>query len=304
MNKKGVLLLNMGGPDSIDAVKPFLFNLFKDSNMANFGVLQKPLAWLIANLRSKKLRKAYELIGGKSPLKEITIKQAYELKKALGDGYSVKVGMNYWHPFIEEALEEFEKEKINHIIAIPLYPHYCQATSGSVIKRFKRLAERRFSFKIISSWYENPFYIKAWIENIKNSIEKYGEGLVLFSAHGIPLSLYKKGDPYLKETEQTVRIIVKEMNLAEWQLSFQSKVGPVKWVKPSTEEKIKELAEKGIKRIYIVPISFVSDHIETLYEIDIVYKQMANSLGVQLIRVSSLNTSFNFIEALRFLVLS
>ncbi len=304
MAKKGVLLLNMGGPDSLDAVKPFLFNLFQDPYIANFGILQKPLAWLISNLRNEKVKKAYRLIGGKSPLKEITLKQASELEKALGSDYRVKIGMNYWHPFIEDSLKEFENERIKFIIALSLYPQYCHATTASAIEKFKKFSKDRFDFRIINSWYDNPFYIEAWGENIKDTINKYGDGLILFSAHGIPVSLYEKGDPYIKEIEETVKIIVKEMNLSEWELSYQSRTGPVKWVGPSTEEKIKELAKRGIRKIFIVPISFVSDHIETLYEIDIIYKKMAADVGIELIRVPSLNTNTKFIEALKSLVLN
>ncbi len=304
MAKKGILLLNMGGPDSLDAVKPFLFNLFQDPYIANFGILQKPLAWLISNLRDEKVKRAYRLIGGKSPLKDITLKQASELEKALGSDYRVKVGMNYWHPFIEESLKEFENEGINYIVGLSLYPQYCHATSASAIEKFKKSAKERFNYKIIGSWYDNPLYIAAWTENIKSTIEKYGKGMILFSAHGIPVSLYEKGDPYIKETEETVKIIAKEINLSEWELSYQSRTGPVKWVRPSTEEKIKEFAKRGIKKIFIVPISFVSDHIETLYEIDIIYKKMAADVGIELIRVPSLNTNPKFIEALKSLVLS
>lgn len=304
MPKKGVLLLNMGGPDSLDAVKPFLFNLFQDPYIANFGLLQKPLAWLIASLRKEKVKQAYSLIGGKSPLKEITLKQASELEKLLGSDYTVKVGMNYWHPFIEESLKEFENEGIKFIIALSLYPQYCRATTASALEKFKKFSKSRFDFRIISSWYNNTFYIEAWSKNIRDTIKKYGEGLILFSAHGIPVSLYEKGDPYIKEIEETVRIITKEMHLSEWGLSYQSRTGPVKWVGPSTEEKIKEFAKRGIRKIFIVPISFVSDHIETLYEIDIIYKKMAAEVGIELIRVPSLNTHPKFIEALKSLVLN
>lgn len=302
--KKGVFLLNMGGPDSLDAVKPFLFNLFRDPYIANFGILQKPIAWLISNLRDEKVKKAYSLIGGKSPLKDITLKQASELEKALGSDYVVKVGMNYWYPFINESLKEFENEGIKFIIALSLYPQFCHATTASAIEKFKKLSTGRFDYEIVDSWYENPLYIKAWSENIEDTINRYGDGLILFSAHGIPVSLYEKGDPYVKEIEETANLIAKEMNLSKWELSYQSRTGPVKWIGPSTEEKINELAKKGIRKIYIVPISFVSDHIETLYEIDIIYNKMAADNGIELIRVPSLNTNPKFIEALKSLVLT
>lgn len=303
MAKKGVLLLNMGGPDSIEAIKPFLFNLFSDPYIVNLDILQKPLAWFISNLRAKKVKKAYKLIGGKSPIKEITISQALELESILGQDFKVKVGMNYWHPFIDEALHEFERERIKNLIALSLYPQYCHSTSASAIEKFKQFASDRFEYKIISSWYDNPFYIDAWVESITKTLNMYGNGYVLFSAHGIPLSLYKLGDPYISQTEKTVNLIVEKLKLNDWIICYQSRTGPVKWVGPSTEQTIKKLAGEGIKRIFIVPVSFVSDNIETLYEIDFVYSSTAQKLGVQLIRVPSLNTEPKFIEALRHLVL-
>lgn len=303
MAKKGVLLLNMGGPDSLKAVKPFLFNLFIDPYIVNLDIFQKPFAWLISTLRANKVKKAYKLIGGKSPLKEITIKQASELERALGQDFRVKVGMNYWHPFIDEALQEFEREGIKNLIALSLYPQFCFSTSASVIEKFTRAASGRFEYKIISSWYDNPFYIEAWVENITKTLNIYGNGYVLFSAHGIPLSLYNLGDPYIGQTEKTVSLIVEKIKLNDWMICYQSRTGPVKWVGPSTEQTIKKLAEEGVKKIIIVPVSFVSDNIETLYEIDVVYSSKAQKLGVQLIRVPSLNTEPKFIEALKHLVL-
>ncbi len=304
MDKIGVLLLNMGGPDSLNAVKPFLYNLFSDPYIANFGFIQKPLAWLISVLRAKKVKKAYEKIKGKSPLKEITLAQAMALEKALGNNFKVLVGMRYWHPFIEESLNEFKKSDIKKIVAISLYPQFCTATTSSAVEKFKKCANRYFEFKIISSWCDYYLFIEAWIEQIKQSFEKYGSDcFVLFSAHGIPLSLYKKGDPYISEVERSVKAITNKMKLQQFKIGYQSRTGPVKWVKPSTEEVIEELAKNGNKKVLVVPISFVSDHIETLYEIDIVYKKKANDFGIQLYRVDSLNTSPKFIEALKNLVL-
>lgn len=303
MDKIGLLLLNMGGPDSLTAVRPFLYNIFKDSYIANFGFMQKPMAWLISSLRTEKVKRAYEQIGGKSPLNEITLNQARFLEKALGDSFSVKVGMNYWHPFIEEALEKFEKKGIKKLVILPLYPHYCKATTGSAIAAFKKKAGKIFDYKIIESWCEHPLFIEAWCEKIKETFNNYEEGFVLFSAHGIPLSLHKNGDPYVSEVEKTVKAIVKNLSLTEWSLSYQSRTGPVKWIEPSTEKTLEELSRKKLEKVFIVPISFVSDHIETLYEIDIVYKKIANKMGLNLIRVPSLNTSTKFIEALKSIVL-
>lgn len=304
MVKKGVVLLNMGGPDSLDAIRPFLFNLFSDPYIADFGLMQKPIAWLISSLRSGKVKKAYEKIGGKSPLKEITIAQAEALEKALKEKFKVLPGMRYWHPFVEEALEIFEKEKIENIIAFSLYPQFCTATTKSVIEKFKEVAKGKFNFKIVDSWFDHPLFIDAWIENIEKSLSIAGDNaFVLFSAHGIPLSLHKSGDPYVEQVEGTVKAIVDKMKLEKWAICYQSRTGPVKWVEPSTEKMIESLAKKKVKKALIVPVSFVSDHIETLYEIDIVYKNQAKALGLELYRVNSLNTSPRFIEALKTIVL-
>lgn len=303
MDKIGVLLLNMGGPDNLKAVRPFLYNLFKDPYIANFGIIQKPMAWLISTLRSGKIEKAYKKIGGKSPLKEITLKQAELFERELGKEFSVKVGMNYWYPFISQSLKEFEKEGVKIIIALSLYPQYCRATSGSAIEAFKRYAEGKFEYSIIDSWCEHPLFIDAWCENIKEAFNAHGEGFVLFSAHGIPKSLHESGDPYVAEVEKTVHAIVKNLSLSHWRISYQSRTGPVKWVEPSTEKVLHDLSREGFDKIFVVPVSFVSDHIETLFEIDIVYKKMASNLGLNLLRVQSLNASQKFIDALKAIVL-
>lgn len=303
MAKIGVVLLNMGGPDSIDAVKPFLFNIFSDPYIANFGIFQRPLAYLISRLRSSKVKRAYELIGGRSPLRELSELQAKLLEQSLGEEFSVKVAMNYWHPTVEESLRELERNGIRNIIALSLYPQYCRATSGSVIEKFKRCANNRFEYKVVDSWCDHPLFIESWCERIGESFFRHGPGFVLFSAHGIPVSLHKKGDPYISEVMRTVKCIVDRLQLKEWALSYQSRAGPVKWIGPSTEESLRDLAKKGIKKVHIVPVSFVSDHIETLYEIDIIYSELAKSLGLDLKRVPSLNDSRKFIEALRAIVL-
>jgi len=304
VSKVGVLLLNMGGPDSLEVVKPFLYNLFSDPYIANFGIMQKPLAWLISSLRADKVKKAYERIGGKSPLKEITIKQAVCLENALGSRFKVLAGMRYWHPFIEDSLDAFKRYEVKKIVVLSLYPQFCTATTLSAVEEFKRLANGIFEFKIIDSWCDYPFFIDVWVQQIDRSFEKYGsDAFVLFSAHGIPYSLYKKGDPYILEVERTVRSIVSKMRLKQWKICYQSRTGPVQWVKPSTGETIETLAKNGIKKTLVVPVSFVSDHIETLYEIDIFYKEKAKILGLDLYRVPSLNTLPEFIEALKNLVL-
>ena len=321
----GVILLNLGGPDSIQAVKPFLFNLFSDRQIIQLGApfLQKPLAWLIATIRSKKTKRYYSLIGGKSPILDITRAQAAALEEALNSShvsrpstlfFKVYVGMRYWHPFIEDVVPMIYKDGIRKLIALSLYPHYSVTTSGSSLSKFSEVvAGFQMETFCISSWHNHPLYIEALVDVIKKGIESFtpsltlpprggwmgGEGVhVLFSAHSLPKKIIDEGDPYVNQIMETIREITKRIPI-KWHLSYQSKSGPVKWLEPSTDEKIRELAAVGIKNILVMPISFVSDHIETLYEVDILYKNLAEKLGITLKRVNSLNTHIHFIEALK-----
>lgn len=333
---KGVLLVNLGGPDSIDAVKPFLFNLFSDRDIIRLGpaFLQKPLAYLISTIRHKKTESFYKLIGGGSPIREITEAQARALEEVLnssvslssdrpdsppsGEGgmgeFKVYFGMRYWHPLIEEVVPKIHDEGIRRLVVLGLYPQYSIATTGSSVSKLKKVAGR-YPVEIfdIPSWYDNPLYIDAIVEHIKRGLESFDSSFltphssldnvhVLFSAHSLPVKFIDEGDPYLEQIRGTIREITKKIDIT-WDLSFQSRSGPVRWLEPSTDDMIKELAGKGIKNLLIVPISFVSDHIETLYEIDIVYKERAGRLGMRLERVESLNTSPLFISALKDIVL-
>ncbi len=319
----GVILLNLGGPDSIDAVRPFLYNLFSDRDIIRLGpsFLQKPIAALIIGMRLRKTLAAYNLIGGKSPLLDITSAQAKALEEQLnffdagtrghGDAESprkakfrVYVGMRYWHPFTEDSLEQMHKEGINRIVALSLYPHYSVATTGSSVKHLKDAAAKYFfEYSCISSWFNHPLYIDALAANIEEGLKGFDtKPAVLFSAHSLPQKLVTAGDPYVNEIRGTIDALTKRLDI-EWHLSYQSKTGPVKWLEPTTEQMLHELAGKGIKNLLVVPISFVSDHIETLYEIDILYKGMAKQLGITLRRTEALNTSPKFIEALADLVL-
>lgn len=309
----GVILLNLGGPDSLNAVKPFLQNLFSDRDIIRLGpsFLQKPIASLIIKMKLKNTLTAYSLIGGKSPLLDITSAQAKALEDLLNSRskiqdskFRIYIGMRYWHPFTEESLQQMYKEGIKKIMALSLYPHYSIATTGSSVKDFKAAASRYpFEYFCVTSWCDNAIYIDALVEKIQlglNSFEK--KPVVLFSAHSLPQKFVDAGDPYVREIKTTIDEIIKKIDI-EWHLSYQSKTGPVKWLEPTTEHMLRELAGRGIKDLLVVPISFVSDHIETLYEIDMIYKDMAKNLGINLQRVESLNTSPKFIEALTDIVI-
>ena len=316
-------MLNLGGPDSLEAVKPFLCNLFSDRDIIRLGppFLQGPIASLIIRMRLKKTIDAYRLIGGKSPLAEITSAQAEALESLLNTGKGntppnppltkggrggvrVYIGMRYWHPFIEDAVKMMLDEGIDKVVALTLYPHYSIATTGSSVKKFEEIAARfPLRYSCITSWFDHPGYIDAFVEKIAQGMEGYKEKpAVLFSAHSLPRKIVGSGDPYVREIQGTIDEVTKKLDI-RWHLSYQSKTGPVKWLEPTTEQMLHELAGKGIKDLLVVPISFVSDHIETLYEIDILYKDMARGLGINLKRTESLNTSPKFIEALADIVM-
>jgi ferrochelatase len=309
--KTAVLLLQMGGPDSLAAIEPFLYNLLSDRDIIRIGpaFLQPVIAHFIARRRSKKVMEYYKKIGGKSPIRELTEQQASELQKALGDGYRCFVAMRYSHPDTAEALAAIAREGITNVIALSLYPHYSRATVGSSINELERELKKSaapFKLSYIRQFYDHPLYIAALAEKIERGLAGFPElsGVqLLFSAHGLPQSFIDSGDPYLEHIQATVRLVMKKFDGISHQLAFQSRAGPVKWLEPSTEAKIAELAAAGCKQLLMVPISFVSDHIETLYEIDIQYGEEAVALGItDFRRIEALNSSPAFISCLAELV--
>lgn len=311
MNKTAVLLLQMGGPDSLDAIEPFLYNLFSDRDIIRIGpaFLQPVIARFISRRRSKKVAGYYRQIGGRSPIRELTEQQAARLEDALGSGYRCFVAMRYWKPFTDEALAAIRAEDINKIIVLPLYPHYSRATSGSSLNELQRCLElsgNNFSLKYIQHFFDHPLYIQALVDRINTALGSFTErsGVqLLFSAHGLPQSFIDSGDPYLEHIQATVRQVMRSFGDITHHLAFQSRAGPVKWLEPSTEDTITKLAASGCKQLLVVPLSFVSDHIETLYEIDIQYRQEAQALGIHdFRRIESLNASPLFIECLAELV--
>ena len=310
MKKIGVILMNMGGPDSLDAIQPFLYNLFSDHDIIQIPrLIQKPVAYLISKIRAKKTREYYEYMGGKSPQKEQTLAQANALQEALGDKYKVVVAMRYWHPFTDEALKELFKDEIEKIILLPLYPQYSKTTTGSSFNEFFR-QYKKFGKNIpvikINDFHDHPTYIKAMVENIKENLpQNYQDYFFLFSAHSLPEKVILEGDPYKDQTEKTVKLIMEHFPDMKYKLAYQSKIGPVKWLEPMTENVIKELAQKGIKNLVVIPVSFVSEHSETLYELDYQYGNLAKELGIKnYIRIPTLKTHPLFIQALREIVLS
>ena len=314
----GVLLFNLGGPETLADVRPFLFNLFSDPDIIRlpFRALQKPLAWLISTQRYNLSQSYYEQIGGGSPLRRITDEQARALEQALASrniSARAYVGMRYWHPFLEHALEQIRGDEITHLVVLPLYPQFSFSTTGSSLNRMKELTSANGDvaprITIVEKWHDDPKYIAAMSNIISEELAGFPDQVpsgthIVFSAHSVPVRYIDEGDPYLDQTQQTVRAIMERLgNHRPHSLSFQSKVGPVKWLRPSTDEMIRSLAGKGESQLLLVPVSFVSEHIETLYELDILYRKVADEVGIaHYRRVPALNCRADFIDALADLV--
>lgn len=322
MARVGVLLLNLGGPERIEDVGPFLYNLFADPEIIRLPtpLLQKPLAWLISTLRSSKSKEAYRAIGGGSPLRRITEQQARELQSELrqrGVQATTYVAMRYWHPFTESAVGDIKADGVDEVVVLPLYPHFSISTSGSSFRELQRLRQADPSFsrlpiRCIRSWYGHPGYVLAMAELIAagvRSCEDPGSAHVFFSAHGVPKSYVEEaGDPYQQEIEACSRLVMSKLEDLlghdnPYTLAYQSRVGPVEWLKPYTDEALVRLGEEGVKELVVVPISFVSEHIETLEEIDIEYREIATEAGISnFVRVPALDTYPTFIKGLADLV--
>jgi len=307
----GVVLLNLGGPEQLEDVEPFLFNLFSDRMIIRLGpsFMQKTIARFIAKRRAPKSAQAYARIGGGSPLGRITADQAQALEKELsGHGsFRVSMAMRYWHPRAQETLAALQNEGVEHIIALPLYPHYSIATTGSSVADLME-AGRSFSppfrMETIESWPVQPHYIKALATTINKGTELFGteKAQVVYSAHSLPVKFIQEGDPYVEHLKKTITAVEAITGLTG-RLCYQSRSGPVEWLSPSPPETLDELAKEGCRNVLMVPISFVSDHVETLYEIDMLYRDLAKDLGIRLERSPSLNLEPEFITGLKELVL-
>jgi ferrochelatase len=316
-DKLAILLLNMGGPDSLDAVRPFLKNLFSDPAIIGLpGFLRIPLASILSTRRARKVTPRYRLIGGKSPLAQITWNQAEALGEALIEGgqqvSSILPAFSYWHPFISESVLRSEEEGSRNLVVLSLYPQYCRATTGACLTELSR-ALTTTSFEtgatIIDRWPVHPGYLDSLAGTVVEALEKVpsverDDAVILFSAHGVPKALIESGDPYYEQTLLTVNGVIERLGQRQHQLAFQSRLGPVKWLTPSLPDALRELADRGAPPVVVVPVSFVSDHIETLYELDIQHMEMAQSLGFRTyVRAPALNTRPDFIQALADLVI-
>lgn len=311
----GLVLLNMGGPDSLDAVEPFLYHLFSDRELIQLplgGMLQKPFARMISHFRAKKVRENYRAIGGASPLLEWTQRQAAGIAAELGANWRPYVAMRYWAPRAEAALRQMALDGVEQAVVLSMYPHYTGATTGSSVNDFRRTAARVYPnlhYRVIESWYDWPGYLAALAGRVRTGLESFHELVrdevqIVFSAHALPQKFIDRGDPYLDQVLATVKGVMAEFGERSWHLGFQSRSGPVEWMSPDTLKVMDQLGAEG-HSVLVVPISFVSDHIETLFEIDVEYRDHAQDCGIRnFARAPSLNVDPLFLQALAELVRS
>lgn len=311
MKKIAVVLFNLGGPGNLSEVFPFLFRLFYDRAILDFpNPFRFCLALLIALLRSKKAKNIYKLMGGKSPILENTVLQAKALEEALCINYDAKVFicMSYSQPMTDKTLKQVKEFNPEKVVLLPLYPHYSKTTTGSSLLKWKKLSEGSFcnSTLEICCYFQDEGFIKAHQKLISEAVNKRGIDLkksrILFSAHSLPQKVIDGGDPYQKQTEITASKIMQYFEGVDHKVCYQSKVGPTKWLEPSTESSLKEAAKDKLG-VLVVPISFVSEHSETLVELDIDYANLAKQLSLPFyVRVPTLNCEPNFINSLKALV--
>ena len=312
--RKAVILFNLGGPDKLENVEPFLFNLFNDPAILNLPTfLRYPLAKLISNRRAPIAKKIYQELGGSSPILKLTEDQSMALEIKLNDDddlseYKCFVVMRCWHPRAENVIKDVKNYNPDEVILMPLYPQFSAATSGSSIKEWKNICKKN-NFKTKTSticcYPTDTNFILAHKNGIIKKINNLKNYKLIFSAHGLPQKNIEKGDPYQWQVEQSVNKIVDSLEIEnlDWILSYQSRVGPLKWIGPSTEDIIIENSRLG-KHIVLVPIAFVSEHSETLVELDVEYKEIANKNGCKnYTRVPALGISNDFIKAMAGLII-
>ncbi|XP_005373032.1 PREDICTED: ferrochelatase, mitochondrial [Chinchilla lanigera] len=318
--KTGILMLNMGGPETVGDVHDFLLRLFLDRDLMTLPI-QNKLASFIAKRRTPKIQEQYRRIGGGSPIKKWTSTQGEGMVKLLDElspdtaPHKYYIGFRYVHPLTEEAIEEMERDGLQRAIAFTQYPQYSCSTTGSSLNAIYRYYNEMgkkptMKWSTIDRWPTHPLLIQCFADHILKELdhfplEKKSEVVILFSAHSLPMSVVNRGDPYPQEVGATVHKVMEKLSYSNpYRLVWQSKVGPVPWLGPQTDEAIKGLCERGRKNILLVPIAFTSDHIETLYELDIEYSQvLAKECGAENIRrAESLNGNPLFSKALADLV--
>jgi protoporphyrin/coproporphyrin ferrochelatase len=315
--RTAVVLLQLGGPDSLDAVEPFLYNLFCDPDIIDLPLaflFRKLLARTISRSRAPKVQEYYRYMGGRSPILRLTNRQAAALERALrGHGkVDVLVAMRYWHPMTEAVVRQLQRDSIERVVLLPLFPQYSRSTTGSSVNEWRRVCARAGyapEVHLIKDYPDHPAYVAAMVRNIRIALQRVrtedrGKMHLLFSAHGTPMKLVRSGDPYQSQVIRTCNAIVNAgaFGLPHY-LCYQSKVGPQKWLEPSLVSTIDRLAAEGVSHVLVIPLAFVSDHSETLWEINREVKKEALQKGIRYYDMSpALNASPLFIEALADLV--
>jgi ferrochelatase len=312
MPRRAVVLMNLGGPDSPAAVRPFLYNLFSDPAIIGLPtVLRRPLAWLIAARRHRVAAEIYAHLGGASPLLPNTEAQARSLEAELGADYRCFIAMRYWHPMTRAAVAAVKEWQPDEIVLLPLYPQFSTTTTGSSLKAWRDEAQSQgldCPTRAVSDYPTEPGFIAALAGLIdKGLAEGAAQGKpvrLLMSAHGLPLKIVRQGDPYPQQVESTAAAVIAALAqpLSDWRVCYQSRVGPMAWLGPSVEEELRAAGRDGVA-VVIAPISFVSEHSETLVELDRDYRRLAESCGVAVyVRVPTVGTDPRFIAGLARLV--
>ena len=305
----GIVLFQLGGPDTLEAIEPFLYNLFCDPDIIDFPfarIGRRPLAKLISRTRSRKVQHHYATIGGGSPIRPNTERQVRALERELRRGgidAHCFVAMRYWHPFTAEAIAELQAAACDELVLLPLYPQYSSTTTGSSLNEWNRLFREDVPVHVADPFYREPAYLDALVEKVNEALSRFPapeRAEIVFSAHSVPMSVIEKGDPYQRQIEETVRLL---MDRGGWsnphRLCYQSKVGASRWLQPSLHQTLKVLSAEHVREVCVVPIAFVSDHVETLGEIDHEARHEAHELGItQFEMTGGLNDSPKFIQAL------
>ncbi|CAA7614033.1 Ferrochelatase [Candidatus Terasakiella magnetica] len=305
--KTAVVLFNLGGPDSLDAVEPFLFNLFNDKAIIGAPA---PIRWLIAKLISRRrapiAREIYGHIGGRSPLVPETEAQARALEHRLGEGFRCFIAMRYWHPFTYEAVEAIKDWGADEVVLLPLYPQFSTTTTGSSVKQWHKEAKRlglSAPTRLVCCYPTQPHLVAALADLVRQGHSQaavHGRPRVLFSAHGLPKKVIEKGDPYQSQVELTAAAVAQAVGIEglDWAICYQSRVGPMEWIGPSTEAELARAGSDGVP-VVVVPVAFVSEHSETLVELDIEYRHLAETLLIPCyVRVPALGCHPSFIAGL------
>lgn len=306
-SKTAIVLFNLGGPDSPQAVQPFLYNLFNDKAIIGLpGLFRRPLATLISRRRATKAQAIYEELGGKSPLLENTQAQAQALQATLSGHGQVQVFtcMRYWHPMADAVAQEVKAYAPDNIILLPLYPQYSASTTGSSLADWHRAARKvglEVPTRSVCCYPTQQDFIAAHARLVQTYVgeaSRFGAPRVLFSAHGLPEKNIRKGDPYQWQVEQTMQAIISQLELTDALACYQSRVGPMKWIGPSTEDELLRAAKDDVP-VVLVPIAFVSEHSETLVELDIEYAELVHQAGLDhYYRVPTLSVQAHFIAGL------